>query len=77
MKYLVLFAVIAVVLWLLRAGRPSHNATTPADKAKTKSLEPQTMATCPACGIHFPATDGTQGRLALYCSDSHRAAAEA
>lgn len=77
MKYLLLFAVIVVVLWLLRVGRPQNkSAKTTGNIAEPVRPKAVAMATCPTCGVHFPETDGAQGRLALYCSDKHRNAAE-
>ena len=77
MKYIVLFVVVAVVLWLLRVERPQNQAAkTATGKAKQGQSRTEAMATCPSCGVHFPATDGAQGRLALYCSDKHRHSAE-
>lgn len=76
MKFLLLLAVVGIVLWLLRTSRPPIKPTvTKQDQAK--SPQPQAMATCPACGVHFPTNDGVQGRIALYCSESHRSTAEA
>ena len=78
MKYLVLIAVIAVVIWLIRTGRPPMaSQRNPTRATKSGASNPQEMAICPTCGVHFPETDGIQGRAALYCSDSHRSSAEA
>jgi hypothetical protein len=75
MKYLVLLAVVACVLWWVRSGRTQDGAKT-TQRGRAKPVVLPTMAHCPVCGVHFPSADGTQGKLALYCSEKHRLSAE-
>ncbi len=77
MKYLVLFAVLAVVylLWKHqrmqeRAGREGGQAPSGAPRA---AASPQEMVRCPVCDLHLPRADAVadaQGRL--FCSAAHR-----
>jgi len=82
MKYLILFAVLAVVYLLWRsqqrraraASRPPPVPPTPPTPAE--SALPQDMVSCPVCAVHLPrgeAVADPQGRL--YCSPEHRAGA--
>ena len=70
MKYLVVIAVIAFVLWLVRNKRPASDRTAAAPQPPAL---PQDMVRCPVCSVHLPSADaliGADGKL--YCSPEHR-----
>ncbi len=79
MKYLVLFAVLAVIylLWKHqrtqeRAGREGGTRPPPAGAAR-QAASPQEMVRCAVCDLHLPRADAVadaQGRL--FCSPAHR-----
>ena len=79
MKYLVLFAILAVVYLLWRSQQRRAQAASrppPAPPAPADSALPQDMVSCPVCAVHLPrgeAVADPQGRL--YCSPEHRAGA--
>lgn len=71
MKYLVLFAVLAVVYMAWRSQRQASAKST---EAKTASPTlPQEMVRCADCGLHLPREEALEdpgGRL--FCSTQHR-----
>jgi uncharacterized protein len=70
-KFLLVIAVIAVVIWFLRSGRAAPAA--PPGRSRAPGL-PQPMVECAACGVHLPRVDALpapDGRL--YCCAEHRA----
>ena len=79
MKYLILFAVLAVVYLLWRSQQRRAQAASqppPAPPSPADSASPQDMVSCPVCAVHLPrgeAVADPQGRL--YCSPEHRAGA--
>lgn len=73
-KYLLLFALLALAFWLWRrarrdASRNSRPPAVPPDK-------PQAMLRCAHCGLHLPAADAVSGKRGDYCSVAHRQLAE-
>ena len=79
MKYLVLFAILAVVYLLWRSQQRRAQAASrppPAPPSPADSGLPQDMVSCPVCAVHLPRGEAVahpQGRL--YCSPEHRAGA--
>jgi len=71
MKYLLLFAVIAVV-WLLwkKHSAPSGKAVPPTPR------DPERMVVCAHCGVHLPVSDSVSEQGRHFCSDAHRLAAK-
>lgn len=75
MKYLLVFAVLFVGLWLFRKGQrekerdAARKAPPPARPAVGK---PQEMLRCANCGVHLPAADAINGPDGVYCSIAHR-----
>jgi len=70
MKYLLLFAVLAVAYLLWRNAR-IERGTPPAGRRPVAG--PQPMVSCQVCGLHLPQADaiaGADGRF--YCSQEHR-----
>lgn len=78
MKYLLVFAVLFVALWLFRKSQRAEEkqrqrAKPPASRPAVGP--PQAMVRCAHCGLHLPAADAIGGRGTVYCSDAHRQAA--
>lgn len=70
MKYLILFAFIAVVWWVWKKrNQPEQNTSQSRDPA------PQKMLVCTHCGVHFPESDGLSDGGEVFCSEAHRRAA--
>ncbi len=61
--------VMALVWWAWRRSR-STQAQAPA-----APNTPQDMVSCSHCGIHLPRDEAVAGTLGLYCSTTHRSAA--
>ncbi len=76
MKYLVLFAILAVVYLLWRGQQRRARADAP-PRPQPRAAEPalpQDMVQCPVCARRLPRNEAVadpQGRL--YCSPEHRA----
>ena len=74
MKYLLVFAVVLVAIYLWRQGRREEMRDKPRPPKAIPA--PQAMVRCAHCGMHLPAADAVPGaRGALYCSGAHRQAA--
>lgn len=72
MRYLLVFAIIALLVWRWQASRNRLRSPT-----KTKSPQtPTTMSRCGQCGLHVPAGDAIAGASGVYCSQDHRRLAE-
>ena len=73
MKYLLVFAVVGLVLWMMLSrarGRGADDAAAPPDPATPKP--PALMVQCAHCGLHLAAADAQAEGSRLYCSDDHR-----
>lgn len=71
MKYLVLFAVLAVAYLLWRNARLARRDAPPQRNGATP--RPQDMVSCPVCSVHLPRGDAVAGSNGLlYCSQDHR-----
>lgn len=77
MKYLLVFAVLFVALWMFRKGQREKerdvDRKNPAARAAVGA--PQAMLRCAKCGVHLPAVDAISGPRGVYCSPAHRKAA--
>ncbi|HET7791944.1 MAG TPA: PP0621 family protein [Rhizobacter sp.] len=73
MKFLIVIAVIAGVLWLMRSLRKPHLPPTPAQPSSPKNEE---MVACAQCGVHLPRSEALPGRGGVFCGEAHRAAYE-
>ena len=76
MKYVVLFAILAVIylLWRAQQRRQGASGSRPAARPKADPALPQDMVQCPVCALHLPRNEAVadpQGRL--FCSPEHRA----
>ncbi len=73
MKYLTVFAVIAVAFWIWRKNRRNPPPSAP---EVPRAPAPQTavlpMLQCALCRVHLPAADALAGRQGHYCSAQHR-----
>jgi uncharacterized protein len=74
MKYLLLLAVIALVLWAMRrASLPPPPAPPPPRPPEPPQLE--AMVRCSHCGLHLPSSEAVLGLDGQpYCCPMHRAA---
>lgn len=70
MKYLVLILVIALVLWLVRAGRRRDKVPPPRAPDRPRHED---MVVCAQCGVHLPRSESFPGRGGVFCSEIHRA----
>lgn len=64
-RLIFLFAVIAVVYWLLKSYL----------KQPTKPAEPKSsedMVRCAQCGVHLPKSESILAGGEYFCSDAHR-----
>lgn len=82
MKFLVLILVVLVVVMLAKAARgrlarPSDDDVPPAPPREATAPEGEVMLACAHCGLHLPRSDALPGRGGVYCSEGHRAIAEA
>ncbi|MBP6405488.1 MAG: hypothetical protein LCH79_08135 [Proteobacteria bacterium] len=73
MKYLLVFAVLAVAFYVWRAGRRNAPRDLPPQKRPGAPAQPQDMVRCAACAVHLPRGDALAGPDgAVYCSEEHR-----
>ncbi len=81
MKYIVLFAVLAVIYLLWKHQRQQERAERDGRRpqagahreAQAPAASPQEMVRCAACDLHLPRADAVadaQGRL--FCGTAHR-----
>jgi uncharacterized protein len=71
MKYLLLFALLAVAYFLWRNARIA--ARQQRDAARPPAVQPQDMVSCPVCAVHLPRSEAVAGADGLlYCSQEHR-----
>ncbi len=76
MKYLLVFAVVLVAIWLWRKARRDEMRSRPPSARTPPAVEaPQAMLRCAHCGLHMPAADAIAGPGGVYCSAAHRQAA--
>jgi len=61
-----LFAVIAVVYWLLKTYRKQS----PKQDASAASSED--MVRCAQCGVHLPKSEATLSEGKFFCGEAHR-----
>ncbi|KXB29300.1 hypothetical protein AT959_15115 [Dechloromonas denitrificans] len=70
MKYLLLFALLAVVWWGWKKRQQQSERPAPRPDSKVEN-----MLVCAHCGVHFPEGDGVQDGGEAYCCAAHRSAA--
>lgn len=73
MKYLLVFAVLAVAFYVWRAGRRDAPRDLPPQQPQAGSGKPQDMVQCASCAVHLPRGDALAGPDGtVYCSEEHR-----
>lgn len=74
MKYVVLFIIIGVVLWLM-SGRKRPAGRPGAGPRSARPPELEGMVVCRHCGVHLPRSESLPGPGGdVYCSAAHRKA---
>lgn len=75
MKYLLLFALLALVVLVLgfKRARPRE----PEARKREAPAAPQAMLSCAECGMHLPADEALPGKGGVFCSAAHRSSFEA
>ncbi len=79
MRYLLLILFIVLVIFATRALRQSgkrDDVAAPDEPPRDKHTE-TIMLACAQCGLHLPRNEALPGRGGVYCSEAHRALAEA
>ena len=77
MKYVLLLAVLALLIFMIgfKRGRPREpEARKPPPPAQPT---PQSMLRCAECGMHLPADEALPGKGGVFCSTAHRNSHEA
>lgn len=64
-RLLLLLAVIALVVWLLKSYAKQSTSTTQASAAED-------MVRCAQCGVHLPKSESITSAGKFFCSDAHR-----
>jgi uncharacterized protein len=79
MKYLVLILVLLVVVLLAKGARSRlrGGSDSPPAAAPPPAPDGEVMLACAHCGLHLPRSDALPGRGGVFCSEGHRAIAEA
>lgn len=78
MKYLIVLALVALLVWKWRAARPKDKlpqSTT--RRAKGEPAEGTPMLACRLCGVHVPQPEAVRSAQGWYCCEAHRHSAEA
>ena len=77
MKYLLVFAVLAVAFYVWRAGRRNVPRDPPQQQRGSSPGTPQDMVQCASCAVHLPRAESLPGPDgAVYCSEEHRQRAQ-
>ncbi len=71
MRFLLLLALLAGVLWFWRSGRAGASRGDPATPPAA-----QTMIVCAWCQVHVPQSEVLAGKHGKYCCAQHRQQAE-
>lgn len=80
-RYLLLILFIVLVIFATRAlrrlGKRDDAASgSKPDRSAGKADETMMLA-CARCGLHLPRSEALPGKAGVYCSEAHRALAEA
>lgn len=79
MKFVLVFAVVFIAIWIWRRNRREEMQSRPPDTRKPPAAgAPQAMVRCARCGLHLPAADALiapDGKT--YCTPAHRQAGPA
>lgn len=80
MKYVLVFALIALVFWFWRSqrlrGKNRQARENENNMKNARNINPLTpadeIAPCSVCQLHLPRKDLLRGHSGLYCSEAHR-----
>jgi uncharacterized protein len=79
MKYLLVFALVLVGLWVWRNNRRADSGQTNKNSAR-RPMAPHSLPTeivaCDVCHVHLPRAEALTGPGGVYCSAAHRQQAE-
>jgi uncharacterized protein len=70
MKYLLLFAFLAVVWWVWS----KRQETVRSDSSARQDPAPEQMVACVHCGVHLPESESVKEGSRIYCCEAHRLA---
>lgn len=80
MKYILVFALVMVGLWLWRNNRRANtqqdNENKPRRAAPPPAL-PTEIVACDVCHVHLPRSEALTGPDGVYCSAAHRQQSQA
>ena len=80
MKYILVFALVMVGLWLWRNSRRANtqqdNENKPRRAARPPAL-PTEIVACDVCHVHLPRSEALTDPDGVYCSAAHRQQAQA
>ena len=71
MRFLIVFALVGVVWWLLRRIAVARLV----QRERRASREPERMVTCAHCGVNQPVSESVMVDGRYYCCQEHRRAA--
>ena len=79
MKYLLLFAVLALIVFIIgvKRGRPREPEARSKPPSPKAAEAPKAMLRCAECGMHLPADESLPGKGGVFCSAGHRNSFEA
>ena len=79
MKYLLLLAVLALIIFIIgvKRGRPREPEARSKPPSRDADESPKAMLRCAECGMHLPADESLPGRGGVFCSVGHRNSFEA
>lgn len=78
MKYLLVFAVVFIGVWMWRNNRiaETKDKKQHAERETTRAQTQQIMVSCAYCGLHLPQTEALLGSGGVseqwFCSSEHR-----
>ena len=75
MKYLVVFTLVLVGLWLWRNKRRAdlrQSNQEPAKRSTSPPGLPTEIVACDVCHVHLPRAEALTGPGGVYCSAAHR-----
>lgn len=79
-KFILLLAVVFLIVWLVRGGRPGRAAppasSAPPPPPANAAAGPDTIVACAQCGLHLPKAEALPGRGGVFCGEAHRSAFE-
>jgi uncharacterized protein len=74
MKFLLVFAVLFIAIYIWRRNRREElQSRPPPPPSRPRAVgAPHDMVRCAHCGLHLPAADALSGPGGVYCSPAHR-----